>query len=375
MRERSLARRLHAVPLDDAAEERALAVVQAAFDEREPGGRPARGRFLVVPIVAAAAVAAVAAAVLSPPGRAVVDAVRRSIGIEHAQPALFRLPATGRVLVSGAGGTWVVASDGSKRRLGPYTEASWSPHGRFVVAVRGGDELVALEPDGAVHWTLARPQLRFPRWTGSRTDTRIAYLSGSSLHVVAGDGTGDEQFATRVAAVAPAWRPGGLRQLAYVTRSGRVAIVDVERHRIVWRSRPFAQPKALLWLADGKRLVLATATRLVLLDRGYRGAAMLGEPLDRVGALSLSSRRLLGIVRGRSLLVVRGPEPTPLFVGPAQLAGLAWSPDGDWALTSLPAADQWVFVQVAGRHRVLAVSHIRRQFGGAVQLDGWAAGA
>ena len=53
------------------------------------------------------------------------------------------------------------------------------------------NELVALEPDGDLRWTLARPDVRFPRWGGTRTDTRIAYLSTARLRVVAGNGKGD----------------------------------------------------------------------------------------------------------------------------------------------------------------------------------------
>ena len=72
-------------------------------------------------------------------------------------------------------------------------------------------------------------------------------------------------------------------------------------------------------------------------------------------------------MRGRSI-VVGGHT---LFVAPSSLAGLAWSPDGRWVLSSLPAADQWVFVQARGGHRVLAVSHIHREFGAKPTLDGW----
>src|SRR5204862_99856 len=170
------------------------------------------------------------------------------IGIEHAAPALFRLPAPGRLLVSGSGGTWLVAADGSKRRLGDYTKAAWSPHGLFVVAATG-NELATLEPrDGSVHWSLARPRIAFPRWGGSRTDTRVAYVTAGRLHVVDGAGT----------------------------------------------------------------------------------------------------RRL--------------------FSAPARLSGLSWSPSGRWLLTTLPAADQWIFISGT---RVLAVSHIARQFDGVPTLDGW----
>ena len=44
---------------------------------------------------------------------------------------------------------------------------------------------------GNVRWTLARPAPRQPVWTGTRTNTRITYVSAGQLRVVAGDGTGD----------------------------------------------------------------------------------------------------------------------------------------------------------------------------------------
>ena len=116
-------------------------------------------------------------------------------------------------------GVWVVQADGSKRRLGGWREASWSPFGRFVVVARA-NELAALEPDGDVRWSLARPRVRFPRWAGDRIDTRIAYVSGRSLRVVAGDGTGDRLLRRNVASVAPAWLPGEGFRLAYTDRAG-----------------------------------------------------------------------------------------------------------------------------------------------------------
>ena len=116
----------------------------------------------------AAAVAVVfLAAVLSPPGRAVISDVRDAIGTEtvvgvpKAQPALFSLPAAGRVLVSAPTGTWVLDADGSKRRLGDYDEASWSPQGLHAVASTRS-QLVAVTPSGEVRWTLARPGVTTP---------------------------------------------------------------------------------------------------------------------------------------------------------------------------------------------------------------------
>jgi hypothetical protein len=110
------------------AEERAWQVVRAAFEERPPTPVRRRSR---APIVAALVVlAAVAAAFASPPGQAVFERVRKAVGVSHAEPALFSLPAPGRLLVVSAngGGVWVVRDNGFKRRIGAYRDAQWSPH-------------------------------------------------------------------------------------------------------------------------------------------------------------------------------------------------------------------------------------------------------
>ncbi len=180
------------IPGENEARARSWTILEAAFPEREPVEHRRR---MLRPVVVVAVAAALLAAVLSPPGRAVLGEIRETVGVERAQPALFSLPAPGRLLVASDAGVWVVQEDGSKRLLGPYREASWSPFGRFVVATRE-NELAALEPDGDVRWTLARPGVRSPRWTGTDTDTRIAYVDRTGLRVVAGDGTGDRLLAS-----------------------------------------------------------------------------------------------------------------------------------------------------------------------------------
>jgi hypothetical protein len=356
---------LERVPSDREAEERAWTVVRAAYAERERVRVPvARRRRLLLAGAGVALAAAVAAASFSSPGRAVVNAVRRTIGISNAAPALFKLPAPGRLLVSGSGGTWVVAPDGSKRRLGDYTQAAWSPHGLYVIGATA-DGLAAVEPShGIVHWTLARPDVLDPRWGGSRTDTRVAYLSKGRLRVVAGDGTGDAGISAR-SRVAPAWRPGNVRQLAFVGRDGRVRLLGA------WRSaHRYADPRLLVWSRDGSQLLLVTARELVLFSARSGRAQTLH--LRGVSAAAFSAQGQLAVVQRHAILVLDGDQTRPVFTTRVALHGLVWSPNGRWLLTSLPAADQWVFV---GRRSVLAVSHIARQFGGAVSLDGWVPGA
>jgi hypothetical protein len=221
------------IPGEHEARERSWAVVRSAFAEREPHVRRRSWK----PVAAIALTLVIAAGLLSPPGRAVLDGVREVVGVEKAQPALFSLPAPGRLLVTADSGAWVVDADGSKRRLGGYPEASWSPFGRFVVATRR-NELVALTPEGDVRWTLARPDVRFPRWGGTKTDTRIAYLSGGELRVVGGDGKGDRLLDRLADVQAPAWQRGLGHRLAYARRNGTVRVVDTDTGAVLNRDAP-----------------------------------------------------------------------------------------------------------------------------------------
>ena len=221
------------IPGQHEARERSWAVVRAAFAAREPTPRRRSWK----PIAAMAVVLVAVTGLLSPPGRAVLDEIREVVGVEESAPALFSLPAPGRLLVTADSGAWVVEEDGSKRLLGSYREASWSPFGRFVVASRR-NELVALTPAGDVRWSLARPDVRFPRWGGTQTDTRIAYLSNGKLRVVGGDGKGDRLLDRLADERAPAWQRGPGHRLAYARRDGTVRIVDADTGVVVDRDGP-----------------------------------------------------------------------------------------------------------------------------------------
>ena len=246
------------VPGEHEARERAWAFVQAAYAGREP--EPSQ-RLTLRPIVVAAAVTALVAAALSPPGRAVLDGVRKAVGVESASESLFEVPSGGRLLVAADSGVWVVSADGSKRRLGDYESASWSPFGRFV-AVSRPSELAALEPDGDVRWKLVRPRVRTPVWAGTRSDTRIAYVTDGRLHVVGGDGSRDVEAGGSTSPaflVAPAWRPGSAFELAYLDTRGFVTAFGTERPGLNWRSIRLRDSRALQWSPRGDRCLLYTS--------------------------------------------------------------------------------------------------------------------
>jgi hypothetical protein len=375
--------REEAPPDAAAAEERGWRVVSAAFAER-PTQRPVRRRARVV--LVAAVLGALVALSFTPAGAAVGDWLSDAIhpGEKHARPALVSLPTRGRLLVVSARGAWVVQRDGSMRRLGNYDEAAWSPGGLFVVATRGR-QLVALEPKGAVRWSLTRAR-RVSRPDWSPDGFRIAYLSGSSLRIVAGDGTGDRLLVRRVALTPPAWRPAAGHLLAYSDRLGRITVVNADTGRRLWRLSPDTRPIRLAWTGDGRRLVvlapgslrmLSSRGRLlsrVSLDRRLPDALAL-DPGGRSAAVALRDRT------GRSEVVSFGlrskSRTRRLFAGDGAFSDLAWSPDGSWLLVAWKDADQWLFVRSTRVRKVEAVSGISRQFApgggraGFPALAGW----
>lgn len=348
------------------AEERAWRVVRQAFEERSVERRARRptGTRLLLGLVAAAIV--VAAAVATPPGRAVFQKVRETVGVSHAEPALFSLPARGRLLVvsAGGGGVWLVRDDGLKRRIGSYTDAEWSPHGLFVVATTP-HQLVALDLDTGVRWTLPR-RASWPRWEGSRVDTRIAYVTRGGLRVVAGDGTGDHLLDRHARDVPPAWDPTRLHTVAYST-GGAIVLRQADSKAVVWRAPVSVVPHELTWSHDGRYLAVTSAGDIVVLDRDghvHRTITTLGERV--VGAAFEPGTHSLALSLrtpgGSEIRIVDVDSPGRsrlLFAGPGAFGDFAWSPDGRWLLVAWPTADQWLFIH--GSH-VHAVANIREQF-------------
>ena len=361
------------------AAERVWPVVRAAFAQREPVPRK-RARW---PIVAVAAAAVVVAAALSPPGVAVLDSIRDAVrGEPNAKPALFSLP-TGRLLVDSEQGVWVVERDGSKRLLAGYRDASWSPNGLFLAAI-SGHEVRALETNGDVHWSIGRPQLRFPRWSDAgHRDERVAYLSGRTLRVVGGDGRGDHLVGA-AAPVPPAWRPR-THVVAYVDRLGRVIVAEADTRRTLWVARAQQRPRELEWSANARFLLARGAHSITVF--GVDGRSRL-EPLgpgaapvaDAAFATSASAVAFVQEADNRSFLWVYPrlrPDRTAarrVFAGAGVFDRVLWSPNDRWLLLSWPSADQWLFLRSAAVRKIQPVSGIAAAFGpGAVPAD-WCCG-
>ena len=167
----------------------------------------------------------------------------------------------------GAGGTWTVAADGSSRRLGPWRQASWSPHGLFVAVTR---ERRARRGGPARHASLgARPTGCAATRAGmSRRAIGSRTCRPHTLRVVAGDGTGDHaarhrRRVDRAGVAAGQQLPAGLRH-----RDGTLVVRDADSKRMIWTAPLSGPARELSWSSDGRELLVVTATRASLYDAG-----------------------------------------------------------------------------------------------------------
>jgi hypothetical protein len=350
--------------------ERNWEVVRRAYEERIPTPRRRDRR----PLVALAVGLAILAAAFSPPGLAVWGSIRDAVSNED---HLLALPTRGRILVNAQSGVWIVNRDGSKRFLSDYSDAAWSPHGLYVAAARG-NQLVALEPNGKVHWTLAR---RGPvggaEW--SYEGYRIAYFAGRALRVVNGDGSGDRLIAANPGGVGRAtlaWRPG-THQLAYLD-GGQLVLLDVDAHRIVWK-QPSRNTEEIAWSDDGRRLLVADDRPRILEASGQHVAAVGSSSVVPAAFVPNShALALVTVAKQRSTVVVySGPAYTRrrvVFAGAGLFGGIAWSPDARWLLVDWRTADQWLFIRSAAVRRI-AVRNIGNTFDSGPEhyasLGGW----
>ncbi|CAN5218064.1 hypothetical protein BH09ACT13_BH09ACT13_16600 [soil metagenome] len=225
-----------------------------------------------------------------------------------------------------------------------------------------------------MRWTLARPGATSPHWTGTETDTKIAYFDRSGIRVLAGDGTGDRLLVPGARGLL-AWRPGARFVLAYAT-AREIRVLDVNTGRTLWRTarRPAAPVTAVAWSSNGKRLLALSPQALKVYDaRGRlidRNDPAEGWP-DVDAAFQPGTERV-------AIARVHGSQSTvfgwrTLFNGYGEFRELEWSPDGRWLLVGWPTADQWVFVRLGAGKKLRAVSNVSEQFRSRSfpRVEGW----
>ncbi len=399
MSEQRLGRALREVEAPEAglARARALEAALGARAERPANPWPARLRPLALMVCAAAAVVLA----LTPPGDAVGKWLHRIVSSRPAPaPVAARglIPGTGRLLVAAGGHAWIVHPDGRRTALGRWSRVAWSPHGLFIAAWRGRT-LAALDPHGRVRWSIRAPgSVRAAAW--SPQGFHVVYLAGRELRVVSGRGLGDSALrraprpgalerapAGRVMAIAPAFRPGTARTLAFVTAARHAEVIDVYTGALLWRSRArvAASARALAWTGDGTRLVALSRSKLQRWSADGRALKALRLPAGRTGvALAAAPRgRRVAIsqvdeARRESEVVLVGARTTRVFEGHGRLTSLTWSPDGRWLLATWPSSNMWLFLEPGHPSSVgvAALADITRRFGEpAPALGGWCCSA
>ena len=395
------------VPGEEDARRRAWALARAALAERPATVAPRRARGRAAAVMAGALLAALVVAFgLTAPGRATADWVRAHLpevaGRDARRPApvvtrAAPLPGGGRLLAVNEQGLFAFGLPGGAPRelLGRVDAAAWSPHGRFAAAVRG-IELIAVDLRGRRRWSLAAAHaIRWPAWSPS--GFRVAYVTGTigtggrTIHVVAGDGTGDHVLAAS-GPTPPVWQPGvaPAERLATVDSAGRVALRDADSGRVLWRARLGAAPLQLAWTAGGRRLLALERRRVIVLDAasgahlgrtptqtrttniafatrpGHHGYAVIRRTL----APAAAARSRVAVVRtdaaGRRVL----DTSSVLFAG-GPIRAVAWSPRGDWLAADLAGVDGWDLVHLRGR----GVDRARTLAAGrGARLSGWCCG-
>jgi hypothetical protein len=275
-----------------------------------------------------------------------------------------QLPATGRLLISGANGLYVVTPE-RKTKLGDYEDATWSPNGLFVGAT-DGRALVALNPaNGGLRWRLVPGgAVSVPRWAPD--GLHIAYRAGRRLRIVYGNGEHDVVAGRDMAAVAPAWRPGAPRTVAWAAADGSVTVEDADTAKVL-RTYRSTGVRQLAWSADGRKLLIAGRRHAKIHDYATRRITRLAFEGDLLAA---------AYGRGLALAVQRGGRTeirlrnAVLVSAEGRLDDLEWSPDGRWLLAGDARTGQWLLARAAGQASVSSMS-VERRFGSGARTHGW----
>ena len=205
------------------ADEVARGRARRAALEALPGSARGRGR-LVVALAAALALLVLGAAALAAIGTIRVTLAPKRDSARVPEGVAAPPGSNGIALVTG-GRLWLAV--GATRIAGLRAYASdLSPHALYA-AMGVGRSLIVTAPNGRRAWTLRAPgEVKAVAW--SPDALKIAYVAGTELRIVEGDGDHDRLVERRVRAVRPSWRADSLA-VAYVGAGGRAVVYDLGR--------------------------------------------------------------------------------------------------------------------------------------------------
>ena len=164
-------------------------------------------------------------------------------------------------------------------------------------------------------------------------------------------------MASVAAPIAPAWRPGPERVLAYVARDRPAAGRGRRTGRDLWSARD-DRPEVRVARVEHRRPPARSSRRASASACSARTGGSCARSPRRRGGFFLDAAFKPGThafaVHGRppadrTQASSHGTNGRQLFAGAGWFVSLAWSPDGRWLAFSWPEADQWVFLATARR--------------------------
>lgn len=243
---------------------------RAALDAL-PRARRGHGQLLVA-VAAALLLLVLGAAALAAIGTIEVTLAPKRERAGTAERVLAPPGAHGIALLVG-GKLWLAAG-GARIEALPADAVDLSPRALYA-AVGIGRSLVVTAPNGRRAWTLRTPgEVKAVAW--SPDALKIAYVAGSQLRIVEGDGDHDRLVERLVRAVRPSWRADSLA-VAYVGAGGRAVVYDLGRlsRRVVRPTVPqfsvatfdcagIGPLRAIAFAPSGRLLAAASADGVVI---------------------------------------------------------------------------------------------------------------
>ena len=355
-------------------------VVLAAFaDARAGRRRPTRQRPLVAVAAARGGCRRVRRRRARHAAGRVVDRVREAVGVEHAQPALFSLPAPGGCSSLGrrrSGSSRRTARSGCSAHT---ARQRWSPFGRFVVATRAQRARSARARRRRPLDARATGRVRSPRWTGTAQRHPDRYLDRTGLRHRRRRRHRRPRRGLRAASAPLAWRPGPTStRVRLRSAASRVRRADTSKRRLGGPRPGTPGPRT------SARMVERRAAAAVLhpaLLRVYESAAAHrpGRPSARRRTPTRPSSRARttspypGCRGARRSRARSGDGSGAVQRRRELLRPVTWSPDGRWLLVGSPTPTSGSSCRPEGTPPIAAVANVSAQFRSQAfpRVEGW----